>query len=145
MNCNNLVEHRWRNTWDNFMMRLVNSAAPVFTNVSINLAFQILGNDKWASRLCLRTFLSFVTPSPHTLTSWRWISAGRMFIAFKNQITECTSKSGLVIDMVLYKAQWHSKQFTRWLGKHWECNRGCDDSSRPSKTCMSRVRKRFLL
>jgi hypothetical protein len=37
--------------------------------------------------------------------SWRWISAGRMFFALKNQTTERTSPSaGLVIDLVLYKA-----------------------------------------
>jgi hypothetical protein len=57
-----------------------------------------------------------------------------MFFAFKNGITEHTSQSsGLVIDMVLYKALWHSNEFTQWLGNHWGFGKASDDSSRPSK------------
>jgi hypothetical protein len=83
----------------------------------------------------LHTFPLFMTPSPITSTSWRWISTGRMFCVFKNRITECTSQlAGLVIDMVLYKTLWHSNQFTQWLGKHWGHGRGSDDNSQLSKT-----------
>jgi hypothetical protein len=76
-----------------------------------------------------------MTPSPYTSTSWRCISAGRMFLAFKYRITKQTSEmAGLVIDTVLYRALWHNNQFTQWLGKYWGHGRGSVDSSRLSKT-----------
>jgi hypothetical protein len=53
---------------------------------------------------------------------------------FKNWIAKHTSQSaGSLIDVVLYKTLWHSSQFTQWLGKHWGCCRGSDDSSQPWK------------
>jgi hypothetical protein len=56
---------------------------------------------------------------PHIFRQvWRMISAGWMFFAFENRITERTSQpAGLVIDMVLYKPLWHSNQFPQGLGK----------------------------
>jgi hypothetical protein len=82
----------------------------------------------------LYTLPSFITLSPYTLTSWRRISERQMFLAFKNRIAVRTSQSaGLVVHMVLYKALWHSNQFTERLGKHWGCGRGSDDSSWLSK------------
>jgi hypothetical protein len=101
-------------------MKLINSEMPIFMNISINPVFQIVGDNRkhldctslYTSALPplnkrhhLHTFPSFVTPFPYILTSWQWILAGQMFSAFKNRITERTSQStGLVIDMVLYKA-----------------------------------------
>jgi hypothetical protein len=74
-------------------------------------------------------------------TSWRWISAGRMFFTFKNPITESTSQSaGLIIGMLLYKELSHSNQFTQWLGQSCERGKGSDDSSRPSKPPVNYLR-----
>jgi hypothetical protein len=116
-------------------MKLINSESLVFTNVSINPVFQILGDDRWASRshsivhICPSPIKEMTTlthiPLIHDTFPMHFdklvmdfgranvfrvqksnrISAGRMFFAFKNGITEHTSQSsGLVIDMVLYKA-----------------------------------------
>jgi hypothetical protein len=148
LNYDSLIDDRSWNIWENFM-KLINSESPVFTDVSFNPVFQILGDDRQASRsrfivhICPSPInqttqfmhIPLMTPSPYTLTSWQWISTERMFFVFKNWITECTSQSvGLVVDVVLYKALWHSNKFTEWLGKHWGCGRWSDNSSRPSKT-----------
>jgi hypothetical protein len=122
-------------------------SSSVVNLLSNNPDFQILGDDR---RACRSLFLVHVCPSPskqttplkhitsswpHTSTSWWWISTGRMFIALKNRTTERTSQSGgLINDMVLHKAVWHSNHFTKWIGKHWKRCRGSDESSRPSKT-----------
>jgi hypothetical protein len=112
--------------------------------VSINPVFQIPCDNRRASR---SRFIAHVCPSPikqttpfthipHTLRQdGVGFRQGECSFAFKNRITECTSQSaGLATDMVLYRALWHSNQFTQWLGKHWGRGRGSDDSSRPSKT-----------
>jgi hypothetical protein len=76
-----------------------------------------LGDDRWVSRLW---FIMHSCPSPYTSASWRWILAVQMFIVFKTRITKCTLQlAGLMKDMVLYKALWHSNQFAEWLGKQW--------------------------
>jgi hypothetical protein len=57
-----------------------------------------------------------LAPFAYTSTRWRWISAGQMFFAFTNLITEPTPQlSGLVIGMAHYKALGHSNQFTQWI------------------------------
>jgi hypothetical protein len=56
-----------------------------------------------------------------------------MSLAFRNQITEHTSHSVvLVIDIVLYKALRHINQFTQWFSKHWRRGRGSHTSCWPS-------------
>jgi hypothetical protein len=58
-----------------------------------------------------------------------------MFFTLKNRIAERSSQSTeVVIDAVFYKALWHGSQFTQWLGEHWGCSRGSDNSSQPSGT-----------
>jgi hypothetical protein len=39
----------------------------------------------------LHTIESLMTRSPDNSESWRWMSAGFMFLAFKKRITECIS------------------------------------------------------
>lgn len=65
-----------------------------------------------------------------------------MFLAFISRITKHIQQFvRLMIDMVFYKAQWHSNKFTKRLGKQWRCGRGSDDSSRLSRTsCHWRAR-----
>lgn len=58
------------------VMNLITSESPVFIGMSINPVFQILADDTRASTTPLRTFPSFMTPSPYTSTSSRWTSEG---------------------------------------------------------------------
>jgi hypothetical protein len=104
-------------------MKLINSYSPVFTNVSINPAFHILGDDRRAyrsrfvvyiypTRFRQTTRLAYIPPRSvhfpqYTSTTRQWISAGRMFFVFKNRIAERTTQSArLVIDIVLYISLW---------------------------------------
>jgi hypothetical protein len=128
--------------WERFM-KLINTESPVFTNASINFVLQILGDDRRASRLRLRTLSSLMTPSSYTWTSWRWISAGRMFVGFKTKSSNAPHNrrdQGLTwfFNKTLTQQPIH-------LGKQWRRGRGSDDSSRPSKTCAGKVHKQFLL
>jgi hypothetical protein len=79
LNCDTLVKGRSRNIWDYFV-KLINSESPAFTNVNMSLVFQILGDDRRASR---SRFNVHTCPSPYTSRGWRWIWAGRMFFSFK--------------------------------------------------------------
>jgi hypothetical protein len=45
LNCDNLTEDSSRNIWEN-LVKLIKSESLVFTNMSINPIFQILGADK---------------------------------------------------------------------------------------------------
>jgi hypothetical protein len=70
-NCDNIVEDRPPNIWENFK-KLINNESSVFTNVSINPVFEILSDDSWASRssfivhICPPPPLNQTTPLPHT-------------------------------------------------------------------------------
>jgi hypothetical protein len=76
-----------------------------------------------------------LAPSSYTYPSCRLIFTGLMFFTLKNQITERTSQTELlVIDMVLHKALRHSNLFTQWFGGHWVRGKRSDDSSRSSKS-----------
>jgi hypothetical protein len=47
---------------------------------------------------------------------------------FNNRVAKCISQSvGLVTGMVLLKPLGHSKEFSQWPGKHWNCGRSCDE------------------
>jgi hypothetical protein len=118
--------------------------------MSINPAFQILGEDRRASRSC---FIVHICPFPikqmtplthiahiHDLFP---IHFDRLAMDFsrvnvfhvKNRITEFTLQSAwLVIVLIPYKSLWHSNQFTQCLGKYWWRGRGSDDGSRCLKT-----------
>jgi hypothetical protein len=47
------------------------------------------------------TLQSFVTPSPYTAISCRWMSVARTICAFKKQITDCTSQSAGLSSFVI--------------------------------------------
>jgi hypothetical protein len=102
-------------------MKFINSKSPVFTNVSINPVFQILGDDRQASR---SRFVVHNCPSPIKRTTQIThiplvhdtfpilfdklvMDFGRADVSrIQKSITVRTSQSvGLLIHMVLYKAQ----------------------------------------
>jgi hypothetical protein len=85
-------EFVWRNGDSSIPLNLLfHCTHQIFINHGRSAAPRIIMQISRPSLQCLTHLLtieSLMTCSPYTSQSWRWMSAGLMFLAFKKQITD---------------------------------------------------------
>jgi hypothetical protein len=138
-----LIEDRSQNIWGN-LMKLINSKSPIFTSEHR----PYLSNPRWW-QMGIQIMLTHLTHIPlihdtfpihFNKLEMDFIMAKVFRIQKSDHLTHLPS-GGLVIDMVLYRALWHSSQFTQWLGNHWGHGRRSVNSSKPSKTRVNELHR----